>query len=141
MISNQILKQNLEKNYLTSTYIIFLNPIWLPRLLTVVVDGEGHVGGDDVVEADLAVLRGAVGVQGLHAHDAVEQAALGHGGLVAPLHEHGGELVDVVDAHVHRGPGDGGERDREAGDRGIRTTWCLSWERGVLAVLSQKHQH
>jgi len=93
-------------------------------LLTVVVDGEGHVGRDDVIEADLAVLRGAVGVQGLHAHHAVEQAALGHRRLVPPLHEHRGELVDVVDAHVHRRPGRrrGGEethrgrhKDREGG--------------------------
>lgn len=94
-------------------------------LLTVVVDGEGHVGRDDVIEADLAVLRGAVGVQGLDAHHAVEQAALGHRRLVPTLHEHRGELVDVVDAHVNRRPGRRrGGQETHRGDtrtgRGVR---------------------
>lgn len=77
--------------------------------LTVIVNGEGHVGSDDVVEADLAVLRRAVGIQSLHAHDAVEEASLRHRGLVATLDKHRGELVDVIHTHVHGGPEREGE--------------------------------
>lgn len=46
------------------------------RHLTVVVDGEGNIGSDDVVEANLAVLWGTVGIQGFHAHDSVKQTPL-----------------------------------------------------------------
>lgn len=73
--------------------------------LTVVVNSEGHIGSDDVIEADLAVLWGAVGIQSLHPHDSVEETPFWDRGLVAPLDEHGGELVDVVDTDVHSGPG------------------------------------
>ena len=72
--------------------------------LTVVVNSEGHIGSDDVIEANLAVLRGAVGIQGLHAHDPVKQTPFRDRSLVATLHEHGGELVDVVHTDVHGGP-------------------------------------
>lgn len=90
--------------------------------LTVVVNGEGHVGSDDVVEADLAVLRRAVGVQGLHAHDPVKQASFRDRSLVAALHKHRGELVDVVDTHVHSGPESGVEWvGREGGGAGGQT--------------------
>lgn len=87
--------------------------------LTVIVNGEGHVGSDDVVEADLAVLRRAVGIQSLHAHDAVEEASLRHRGLVATLDKHRGELVDVIHTHVHGGP-ERGREGEEVGGRGRR---------------------
>lgn len=73
-------------------------------VLTIVIDDKGNVGGEDVVEADLAVLRGAVRVECLNAHDAVEQTAFWDGGLIATLHEHWGELVYVVHTYMHRGP-------------------------------------
>lgn len=91
--------------------------------LTVIVNGEGHVGSDDVVEADLAVLRRAVGIQSLHAHNAVEEASLRHRGLVATLDKHRGELVDVIHTHVHGGP-ERGREGEEVGERGRR------WDRG-----------
>lgn len=72
--------------------------------LTVIVNGEGHIRSDDVIEADLAVLRRAVSIQGLHAHNPVEQAALWDRGLIATLNKHRGELVDVIHTHMHGGP-------------------------------------
>lgn len=88
-------------------------------VLTIVIDDKGNVGGDDVVEADLAVLRGAVCVEGLNAHDAVEQTAFWDGGLIATLHEHWGELVYVVHTYMHRGPEKEreGEKEREIGEK------------------------
>ena len=80
--------------------------------LTIIVDGKGYVGGDDVIEAYLAVLGGTVCIESLHTHDAVEQAAFWDGRFVATLHKHGGEFVDVVHTHMDRGPG-----GREGGDR------------------------
>lgn len=41
--------------------------------LTIIVNSEGHIGSDDVIEANLAVLRGAVSIQSLHTHDSVKQ--------------------------------------------------------------------
>lgn len=81
--------------------------------LTVIVNGEGHIWSDDVIEANLAVLRRAVSIQSLHAHNPVEQAALWDRGLVATLDKHWGELVDVIHAHVHGGPG--GEAKQQTG--------------------------
>lgn len=78
-------------------------------ILTIVVDCKRDVGRDDVVETDLAVLRWAVGVQSLHAHDAIKKATLGDRCLVTPLDEHRGELVHVIHTHVHRGPVGGGK--------------------------------
>lgn len=72
--------------------------------LTIVVNSEGHIGSDDVIEANLAVLRGAVSIQGLHAHDSVKQTPLWDRSLIATLDEHGGELVDVVHTNMHGGP-------------------------------------
>lgn len=79
----------------------------LVQTRTVFVDGEGHVGGDDLVVADLAELEGAVGVHRLHLQDAVVLLALDDGGFVGLLLEHGRVLVDVVHLDVHGGP----ERD------------------------------
>lgn len=72
--------------------------------LTIVVDSEGHIGSDDVIEANLAVLRGAIGIQSLHAHDSVKQTPFWDRSLVATINEHGGELIDVVHTNVHGGP-------------------------------------
>lgn len=80
--------------------------------LTVVVNSKGHIGSDDVIEADLAVLRGAVGIQSLDPHDPVKQTALRDRSLVASLHKHRGELVDVIHTNMHRGP------EGEEGDEG-----------------------
>jgi len=73
-------------------------------LHTVLVDGEGHLGGDDVVAADLAELEGAVGVHRLHLQNAVVLLALDHRGLVGLLLEDRRILVDVVHLDVHGGP-------------------------------------
>lgn len=72
--------------------------------LTVLVDGEGHVGGDDLVAADLAELWGAVCIHRLHPDDVVVPLALHHRGLVALLLEHRGVLVHVVHLDVDCGP-------------------------------------
>lgn len=77
------------------------------RVPTVFIDGEGHVGRDDLVAADLAELEGAVGVDGLHLQDAVVLLPLDHRGLVGLLLEHRRVLVDVVHLDVHGGPGKG----------------------------------
>lgn len=73
-------------------------------VLTVAVDGEWYIARGDLIEADLAILRRAVGIQRLHLHNAVEQAALRHRGLVVALHKHRGELVYIVDTDMNRGP-------------------------------------
>lgn len=80
--------------------------------LTVVVNSEGHIGSDDVIEANLAVLRGAVGIQSLHAHDPVKQAPFWDRSLVATLDKHWGELIDVVHTDMHGGP-EGGREESE----------------------------
>lgn len=79
-------------------------PQWIKTYLTVIVNGEGHIRSDDVIEADLAVLRGAVSIQSLHTHNPVKQAALGDRGLIATLHKHWRKLIDVIHTHVHGGP-------------------------------------
>lgn len=77
---------------------------WGGRRLTVVVDEEGGVGRENLVVADLAVLGGAVAIDGLHPQDAVIQLPLGHGRAVQPLHKHWGKLIHIIDPHVHGGP-------------------------------------
>lgn len=72
--------------------------------LTIIVDEEGGVGGEDLIVADLAVLRGAVAINGFHPQDAVIKLPLGYGSPVQPLHKHGGKLIDIVDPHMHRCP-------------------------------------
>lgn len=72
---------------------------------TVFVDGEGHVGGDDLVAADLAELEGAVGVHSLHLQDAVVLLALDDGGFVGLLFEHWRVFIDVIHLDVDSGPG------------------------------------
>lgn len=72
--------------------------------LTIIVNSEGYIGSYYVIEADLAVLWRAVGIQSLHADNPVKQAPLWDRGLVATLDEHWGELIDVVYTDVHGGP-------------------------------------
>lgn len=57
-------------------------------LPTVFVNGEGHVGGDDLVVADLAELERAVGVHRLHLQDAVVLLSFDGSGFVGLLLEH-----------------------------------------------------
>ena len=82
--------------------------------LTVIVDEEGGIGCEDLVIADLAVLGGAVAINGLHPKDAVIQLPLGHCRAIQPLHKHRGKLVHVVDPHMYGGPA-GARAKREEG--------------------------
>lgn len=72
--------------------------------LTVAIDGKGCPGGGDLVVTDLAVLRRAVLVCGLHLQDAVVNLAFRHCCLVLLLPEHRRKLVHVVDLNVHHRP-------------------------------------
>lgn len=94
---------------------------WAGAGLTVIVDEEGGVGRKDLVVADLAVLGGAVTIDGFHPQDAVIQLPLSHCSSVQPLHEHGGKLVHVIDPHVHSRPA----HDRAGG--GERTSQLASY--------------
>lgn len=105
-------------------YFFFANFIQRAVVLTVVVDGERHIARGDLVEADLAVLRRAVCVQGLHLDNAVKEATLWHRGLIVVLHKHGGELVYVIHAHMHCGPVCVRQRERE-GQREMKS--CSYW--------------
>lgn len=58
------------------------------QVLTIFVDGEGHIRGDDLVVADLAKLERAVGVYRLHLQDAVILLSLDNGGFVGLLLKH-----------------------------------------------------
>lgn len=71
--------------------------------LTILVDGEGHVRGDNLVVADLAELEGAVGVHGLHLQDAVVLLSLDNCGFVGLLLEYRRVLVDVIYLNVDGG--------------------------------------
>lgn len=75
------------------------------KVLTIFVNGEGHIRGDDLVVADLAELEGAVGVHRLHLQDAVVLLSLDDRGFVGLLLEHWRILVDVVHLDVDSGPG------------------------------------
>lgn len=71
---------------------------------TVIVDEEGGVGCEDLIVADLAVLGGAVTIDGFHPQDAVIQLPLSYRSTVQPLHKHGGKLIYIVDPHMHSRP-------------------------------------
>ncbi len=58
------------------------------KVLTIFVDGEGHIRGDDLIAADLAKLERAVGVHCLHLQDAVILLSLNDRGFVGLLLEH-----------------------------------------------------
>lgn len=77
---------------------------WWVRILTIVVNEEGNIGGEDLIVADLAVLRGAVAVDGLHTQDAVVQLSLGHCHAVQLLHKDGSKLIHIIHSDVHCGP-------------------------------------
>lgn len=82
--------------------------------LTIIVNEEGGVGCEDLVVADLAVLGGAVTINGFHPQDAVIQLPLSHCSSVQPLHKHGGKLIHIIDTHMNGRPAcaraGGGER-------------------------------
>lgn len=59
----------------------------LESILTIFVNGEGHIRGDDLVVADLAELEGAVSIHRLHLQDAVILLSLDDGGFVGLLLE------------------------------------------------------
>lgn len=69
-------------------------------VLTIFVDSEWHVRGDDLIAADLAELGGAVCVHRLHPQDAVVLPPLHHCGFVGLLLEHGRIFVDVIHLNV-----------------------------------------
>lgn len=88
-------------------FVFLLNLCTTPTpdaALTVAIDGEGRPGGGDLVVADLAVLRRAVLVGGLHLQDAVINLALCHRRPVLVLPEHWGKLIHIVDLNVHHRP-------------------------------------
>lgn len=77
---------------------------WWVWVLTIVVDEEGNIWGQDLIVADLAVLRRAVPVDGLHTQDAVVQLSLRHCHAIQLLHKDGSKLIHIVYSHVHCGP-------------------------------------
>lgn len=86
------------------------------NIRTILVDGEGHIRGHNLVVADLAKLERAVGIHRLHLQDAVVLLSLDDGGFVGLLLEHWRILVDVVHLDVDSGP----ERDIQ-----VRTLYQL----------------
>lgn len=91
--------------------------------LTIIVDEEGSVGREDLIVADLAVLWGAVAINGFHPQDAIVELPLSHCGTVQPLHKHRGKLVHIVDPHVHRRPA-----QTRAGEDTRSISQPLTWE-------------
>lgn len=74
------------------------------KVLTIFVDGEGHIRGDNLVVADLAKLERAVSVHSFHLQDAVILLPLDHGGFVGLLFKHWWILIEVVHLDVDSGP-------------------------------------
>lgn len=56
--------------------------------LTILVNGKGHIWGDNLIAADLTELERAVSIHGLHLQDAVVLFALDRCGFVGLLFEH-----------------------------------------------------
>lgn len=73
--------------------------------LTILVNGKGHIGGDDFIAADLTELERAVSIHSLHLQDAVVLLALDHCGFVGLLFEHWRVLVYVIHSDVDGSPG------------------------------------
>lgn len=82
--------------------------------LTVAVDSERRVLCDDLVVADLAVLRRTVSVCGVDLQDAVTHSALLHRAWIHGAAEHGGELVHIANLHMYHCP----EREEEGKRKG-----------------------
>lgn len=101
---------------------------WADTGLTVIVNEEGGVGREDLVVTDLAVLGGAVAINGFHPQDAVIQLALSHCSTVQPLHKHRGKLVDIVDSHMHGRPARARAR---GGERTSQPASYLIFKRGT----------
>lgn len=59
----------------------------LESILTIFVNSEGHIRGDDLVVTNLAELEGTVSVHRLHLQDAVILLSLDDGGFVGLLLE------------------------------------------------------
>lgn len=74
------------------------------KVLTVFVDGEGHIRGDNLVVTNLAKLEGAVSVHSFDLQDAVVLLSLNNGGFVGLLLKHWRILIDVVHLDVDGGP-------------------------------------
>lgn len=89
------------------------------NIRTILVDGEGHIRGHNLVVADLAKLERAVGIHRLHLQDAVVLLSLDDGGFVGLLLEHWRILVDVVHLDVDSGP------DREIFKLGHFISWIV----------------
>lgn len=90
------------------------------NIRTILVDGEGHIRGHNLVVADLAKLERAVGIHRLHLQDAVVLLSLDDGGFVGLLLEHWRILVDVVHLDVDSGP------DREIFKLGHFISWIVN---------------
>lgn len=76
----------------------------LPHL-TVLVNGEGHIRGDDLIAANLTELEGTVSIHCIHLQDAVVRFALDDRSLVRLLLEYGWVLIHVVHLDMNGCPG------------------------------------
>lgn len=117
--------------------------MWAPRggaagdALTVIVNEEGRVGGEDLIVADLTVLGGAVTIDGFHPQNAVVQLPLSYRSAVQPLHKHGGKLIYVIDPHVHSRPARYPSRRRDKQESAGLKTQRGECRQGVRAHRSQ----
>lgn len=75
------------------------------RTLTISVNGKRHIRCDNFIVANLAVLRGAVLINGFYLQDAVIDLALRDDGLVGWLFEGGCKLIDILHLDVDHSPG------------------------------------
>lgn len=116
--------------------------------LTIIVNSEWNVGRDDVIEADLAILRGAVSIHRFYPHNAIIQTTLGHRCLISTLHKDRRELVHIIHTNVHRGPGNTSnlESKTHAYRRTIPNTYCIHFYINIVRLTCGisccwRHQH
>lgn len=83
-------------------YYLYLD---LLRTLTISVNGKRHICCDNFIVANLAVLGGAVLINGFYLQDAVVDLALCDNGLVGWLFEGGSKLIDILHLDVDHSPG------------------------------------